>query len=50
MYMVDINIDFQTFADFSYHQNVPLLGRCGFFDHFKKVIFDEEKEVMRFER
>lgn len=32
--------EFDTEADFSYQQKVPLLGREGFFNLFQKVIFD----------
>lgn len=32
---------FETEADFSFEQNLPLLGRDGFFNLFQKVIFDE---------
>ena len=32
---------FETYADFSFEQNLPLLGRNGFFNLFQKVIFDE---------
>jgi hypothetical protein len=39
------NFVFITFADFSYEQEVPLLGRHGFFDHFKAIIFKEKKKV-----
>ncbi len=30
---------FETMVDFSFGQKVPLLGRNGFFDKFKNVIF-----------
>ncbi|MEO6508809.1 MAG: hypothetical protein ABIO02_02555 [Patescibacteria group bacterium] len=42
IYVPDSKINFITRIDFSYEQQLPLLGRVGFFDHFKKVIFDEE--------
>lgn len=32
---------FETEADFSFEQDIPLLGRDGFFNLFQKVIFDE---------
>lgn len=32
---------FETEADFSFEQKIPLLGRHGFFNLFQKVIFDE---------
>lgn len=32
---------FETEADFSFEQDIPLLGRNGFFNLFQKVIFDE---------
>lgn len=34
---------FKTDVNFSYEHKVPILGRNGFFDNFKKVIFNEEK-------
>lgn len=36
-------INFFTDIDFAYEQPVPLLGRNGFFDHFKSVIFHEKE-------
>jgi len=37
----------KTFIDFSDEHPTPILGRIGFFNHFKKVIFDERaKEVL----
>lgn len=32
---------FEINTDFSFEQNLPLLGRDGFFNLFQKVIFDE---------
>lgn len=36
---------FQTQADFSYTQAVPLVGREGFFDHFEEVRFFQKDKV-----
>lgn len=36
---------FQTEADFSYAQTVPLVGREGFFDHFIEVTFSQKDKV-----
>lgn len=33
------DISFLTRAFFSYHQEIPLLGRNGFIDHFKAITF-----------
>ena len=33
---------YTTEADFSYEQNMPLLGREGFFNLFKHVVFNEK--------
>jgi len=33
---------FETKVDFSFEQNIPLLGRRGFFDLFKKISFSEK--------
>lgn len=46
-YTSDINIwingtKYTTEADFSDQQQTPLLGRLGFFNLFKEVIFDEK--------
>ncbi|PIQ70230.1 hypothetical protein COS55_01345 [Candidatus Shapirobacteria bacterium CG03_land_8_20_14_0_80_40_19] len=35
-------ISFDTQIDFSYEISVPLLGRDGFFNKFKKIIFEEK--------
>lgn len=40
---------FETFIDFSYEQQVPILGRIGFFNYFDKVIFKEKKRVIEIE-
>lgn len=32
---------FETEADFSFEQKIPLLGRDGFFNLFQTIIFDE---------
>ncbi len=37
---------FTTEVDFSYHQEIPILGRSGFFRHFQKVIFKEIKKEL----
>lgn len=39
---------FKTEADFSYEQGVPLLGRAGFFNLFKRVTFKESDRVVEF--
>jgi hypothetical protein len=39
---------FKTTIDFSYEQEMPLLGRNGFFDLFKRVEFREEKKEVEF--
>lgn len=46
-YTSDINIwingtKYETEADFSPQQQTPLLGRLGFFNLFKEIIFDEK--------
>ena len=48
-YTSQINIwvegkEYKTEADFSPEQQVPLLGRRGFFDLFKMIQFDENKK------
>ena len=40
---------FETEADFSFDQQVPLLGRNGFFNLFQSVTFKENKKVMTIE-
>lgn len=42
-------VSFSTEADFSYQQQVPLLGRTGFFNLFKRVVFDENKKILDLE-
>lgn len=37
---------FETEADFSYDQQVPLLGRNGFFNLFQSITFKENKKVV----
>lgn len=46
------SIAFKTKIDFSYEQQVPLLGRVGFFNYFQEVLFDEQNEklVLKFSR
>lgn len=39
---------FEVEVDFSYEQKVPLLGRTGFFDQFKRVLFRERKKEVCF--
>lgn len=43
------NFEIDTFIDFSYEQKVPLLGRSGFFNYFKNVIFREKDNVIELE-
>lgn len=43
-------LSFKSQIDFSYEQEVPLLGRIGFFDKFEKVTFQEKKGVVELER
>ncbi len=38
---------FETTIDFSYDQQIPLLGRIGFFDHFDKIIFKEKQKTVK---
>ncbi len=40
---------FTTEADFSDQQQLPLLGREGFFNFFKKVSFDEQDKTIELE-
>lgn len=37
---------FETEADFSFEQSFPLLGRDGFFRHFKKITFHEKEHLV----
>jgi hypothetical protein len=39
---------FEVEVDFSYEQKVPLLGRIGFFNQFKRVLFRERKKEVCF--
>lgn len=39
-------ISFETNVSFSYEQQMPILGRSGFFDLFKKVEFSERKKIV----
>ena len=40
---------FRTMADFSYEQQVPLLGREGFFDLFDKILFKQKERIVELE-
>lgn len=40
---------FETEADFSFEQSFPLLGRDGFFKHFKKIAFNENGHLIELE-
>ena len=40
---------FETEADFSSQQQLPLLGREGFFKFFKRVSFDEQGKMIELE-
>lgn len=42
-------VNFYVEADFCYTQKQPLLGRNGFFNCFKKIIFNEEERVTELE-
>src|SRR3990167_6540108 len=42
----DISID--TYADFSWEQDVFLLGQNGFFDKFRQITFDRNNEKLEF--
>lgn len=53
-YTAKINIwidkrKYQTEADFSPEQQTPLLGRQGFFNLFKEIIFEENKGYLHIE-
>lgn len=37
---------FETSADFSYQQSIPLLGREDFFKYFKQITFLEKEKVV----
>ncbi|KKQ34188.1 MAG: hypothetical protein US51_C0049G0005 [Microgenomates group bacterium GW2011_GWA2_37_6] len=38
---------FDTLVNFSEEQAFPLLGREGFFNHFKQVVFDYKSKRLR---
>lgn len=38
--------NFFTEIDFSFEQTTPLLGRDGFFNHFKTVSFNENEKFL----
>lgn len=40
------NKKYETDADFSSQQQTPLLGRSGFFNLFKEIIFEENKDFL----
>ena len=44
------DFSFETFIDFSYKQQVPILGRNGFFNFFTKVIFKEKERIIELQR
>lgn len=44
-----LNFSFDTEADFSYEQQIPLLGRNGFFTLFKSINFKEEERFLDIE-
>ena len=44
------NVSITTRVYFSYEHQVPLLGRIGFFDKFKRVIFNENEKYMQVEK
>lgn len=41
---------FNADVDLSYEQQVPLLGRNGFFNLFKRVVFKENDKILELER
>lgn len=47
MYIGKFTFDVDVY--FSYEQTVPLLGRYGFFNYFKRVIFNDEKRQLELE-
>lgn len=54
VYPAQINIwvgskRYETEADFSSEQNIPILGRNGFFNLFKSVKFDEKSQFVYLE-
>lgn len=40
--------NFEVEIDFSYEQEVPILGRNGFFNCFKRIDFSEKKRIISF--
>lgn len=36
----------RTYVNFSFEQQVPLLGRTGFFNYFQEILFDEQNEKL----
>jgi hypothetical protein len=42
-------INFETTIDFSYEQQLPLLGRNGFFNHFISVNFKDAEKTLELE-
>lgn len=50
IHVEETKISFTAPIDFSEKQQLPLLGRAGFFSYFKKVIFDElnDKFILQF--
>ncbi|MBI2017887.1 hypothetical protein HYS92_02445 [Candidatus Daviesbacteria bacterium] len=43
------NKSYETDADFSVKQNIPILGRDGFFNLFKSIKFDEKGQFVYIE-
>lgn len=43
------SFSFEAYADFSFEQGFPLLGREGFFKYFKQVIFNEDGRFVKLE-
>lgn len=43
------NKSYETEADFSLQQNIPILGRNGFFNLFKSIKFDEKGQFVYIE-
>lgn len=43
------NKSYETEADFSQEQNIPILGRDGFFNLFKSIKFDEKGQFIYIE-
>ena len=41
--------EYQTEADFSPQQNIPIIGRNGFFNLFKSIKFDEKGQFVYIE-